>query len=306
MKAQDFLEITLNAETSKPQITLVDTTLYADQEENLDIIISTTHEDKLSIFFANLSPLRESEAEKSKVNEMFAEFVKLETGKELDLDDDGIVEQFEFPLSFLSYKFSNKVNGRNVLGFHQLKAIEICSNEKPIARGIFKGNYGPHGTELIAIDYPSDGKMEGTKLTGDPNVPMNKVSFWADLTKAMVLTREDQTGVDCQMLMSSNDLFTYQNINFKSDVQPLPQPFILPPDAYDRSVDQNFKNCLYRFLGEGQIASHNYVNSEFIGAHVMIFDCDSIGVLFGAIGSMTVYSRVKEDFYAVNYKDIFK
>jgi hypothetical protein len=38
--------------------------------------------------------------------------------------------------------------------------------------------------------------VEGTKLTGDPNVPFKKVTFKADLSQALLYTNvEDQVGL---------------------------------------------------------------------------------------------------------------
>ena len=50
------------------------------------------------------------------------------------------------------------------------------SNNKRLASisGLFKGTYGPHGIEFIHL---RDG--QGVKVTGDPNVPYNEVTFRA-------------------------------------------------------------------------------------------------------------------------------
>ena len=55
--------------------------------------------------------------------------------------------------------------------------------QHPIRPGIFKGYYEPHGIELIAVHYPDESTLKAVKLSGDHNVPMNKVTFTADLKK---------------------------------------------------------------------------------------------------------------------------
>ena len=71
---------------------------------------------------------------------------------------------------------------------------------RPISPGIFKGTYGGHGIEIIAIDYPTEDTLKAVKLTGDPNVPMNKVTFTADLTKGIALTKDEQKQLSCDDL----------------------------------------------------------------------------------------------------------
>ena len=58
--------------------------------------------------------------------------------------------------------------------------------ERPIRPGIFKGYYEPHGIELIAVYYPDESTLKAVKLSGDHNVPMNKVTFTADLKKGKI------------------------------------------------------------------------------------------------------------------------
>ena len=65
-----------------------------------------------------------------------------------------------------------------------------------------------------------------------------------------------------------------------------------------------YKQCNYRFIGEGQIAHHNFENPSMISAHIVIFDENNFGVLFLELRSMSLFSRVKENLCAVHFDDI--
>jgi len=80
----------------------------------------------------------------------------------------------------------------------------------------------------------------------------------------------------------------------------LPLPFRTRMDEHT----PKYKQCNYRFIGEGQIAHHNFENPSMISAHIVIFDENNFGVLFLELRSMSLFSRVKENLCAVHFDDI--
>ena len=65
----------------------------------------------------------------------------------------------------------------------------------PIQPGLFQANYGPHGNELIRLEVPTDKSimgMKGIKVTGDPNVPFDKITFEIDAAGCLDIPMEKQ------------------------------------------------------------------------------------------------------------------
>ncbi len=215
----EFLSIRLNP----------DKCLYQDQESVTDIIVTLPDQDKLSIFFPTVKNSG-NHFDTDVYNKMIIDFVQREVDENIrfeTFDDFDYVAQMR--------KFVTRFNCRNVLGFNRV-LLPPFQSEKPLPRGLFKGNYGSHGIELIMVNYSPDDKLEGVKVTGDPNVPTSKVTFRADLKKAIAMSREEQENLTCDELMSAQEVISYQVIDFKSDKdQPLPQPFIVPSDAFERN-----------------------------------------------------------------------
>ena len=65
----------------------------------------------------------------------------------------------------------------------------------PIAPGVFKGDYGGHGTELIQLTFSEDSSglmFKGKKITGDPNVPAGQLSFRGNLSDFLKMQLDEQ------------------------------------------------------------------------------------------------------------------
>ncbi|XP_046558884.1 F-box only protein 31-like [Haliotis rubra] len=157
-----------------------------------------------------------------------------------------------------------------------------------IQPGLFKGNYGGHGIEIIQLSYSdTENKAEGKKITGDPNVPANKVSLYIDLDHPMILTMGQQKTVE---LMEEIDI---PELPPDIDLQHLPpQPFHVPDDCYER-FSHPPTMCRARFHGQGQIAGHGFTNPSMSSGHFIIFDDNNFGFLWLELKSFSMYSRVQ-------------
>ena len=76
----------------------------------------------------------------------------------------------------------------------------------PIKGGLFIGDYGDHGVEVIRLDMPWVAPMvwphrsgpkgvKGVKVTGDPNVPFGHTSFKITDNRPIIIPREAQTSL---------------------------------------------------------------------------------------------------------------
>ena len=232
-------------------------------------------------------------------------------GPEIDIKWEDLVDWDAYlsDRNFHIFNFLQKSKiGRQGVGLKKLNVDNYLksansSQPQPIAPGIFKGNYGTppwgHGIEIIGINYTTDDDiLVGTKLTGDPNVPMNKNTFNAELKNTIVLSKEEQR----QYLCEHYDVDSIDSEFLKkSDVH---QPFILPPDVMlEDHIILDYKTCSHRFLGVAQIAQTDYENSQMIPAHIIVFDNDTIGVLFLQLQSISIYKRITEDLGAIVYNE---
>ena len=178
----------------------------------------------------------------------------------------------------LTPEWISKYHGEHKSGNPQLSTL---------APGMFKGEYRSHGVELIHV---RDG--QGVKITGDDNVPFNKITFRVTNGQKMDFPAEMQTNLDDLIKISESN-------NFEN--------YIVPPGEHDDDLKYDFAvphsveiegdlkhdKCLGRWLGEAQIAWPNYRNPSFIPAHFILFNEDEFAVMFLGINCVLMYHRVK-------------
>ena len=180
----------------------------------------------------------------------------------------------------LTPEWIRKYHGQHSSGSPQLNAL---------APGIFKGEYGGHGVELIHL---LDG--QGVKVTGDDNVPFNKVTFRVTFGQKLDIPVEMQSNVNSlNEITASNNIENYivtpGDGEFENDLH---YDFIVPHSMYMEG-DFTKDKCLGRWLGEAQIASTNYQNPSFIPAHFILFNENEFAVMFLELYLVSMYHRVK-------------
>ena len=164
----------------------------------------------------------------------------------------------------------------------------------PIRPGLFKGTYSSHGIEIINLLYEDDLKtITGRKVTGDPNVPCDKVSFQAYLDQAMHLTLEDKKSFErIRDVMTSEE--GIQKIPSEKDQTA--KPFAHPNNCrIDASIERDiFKTELWRFQARCQVSPTGYIDPKFIQGNFIVFSEDTFGVIFIDLQSLGIFDRVQE------------
>lgn len=169
--------------------------------------------------------------------------------------------------------------------------------------GIFVGNYGApdeggHGNEIIFFRYQPDEiatanndscgdkiLLEGLKITGDPNIPKQKVSMRVFLDQPVRPDRDEQESLEA---LKETPIVPAENYG------ELWQTFTLPDDVlFDLDSSVIPKHCLCRFNGEMQLANEGYRNAYFSSSQLVIFDQDLLGVYCFELNDFILFKRVK-------------
>ena len=91
--------------------------------------------------------------------------------------------------------------------YRRLTFPSPSSTTSPLSPGLFTGQFSAHGTEMILVQLGEEGTyLRGIKVTGDPNVPFNQVTFDVEDSRCLSIPQEDQASckgvLDCQNYIS--------------------------------------------------------------------------------------------------------
>jgi len=262
-----FLTVSL-AENMKPLITSHDKmTSTRKVKFNLD------PSNKLEIINSNMKDYITSPSE---WRELLEEFKSWDTSQDTEL---------------ALMKFVSLYHSRNILSYlplnwsdRYLKALPGM----PIKPGVFKGSYGGHGVELVQLQVHMIGNTmlgaTGVKITGDPNVPFNEVTFRIVGKNCLNIPGDLQgtvRGVRTAMLEK-------ETVPFRED---LVQDFQVPMEMVQR-VPIRWSTCKGRWAAEAQIASHMFQDPQLIEANFVLFSQDEFAVMFLDLNSVTLFHRV--------------
>ena len=82
-----------------------------------------------------------------------------------------------------------------------ISTTQFSESQKPINPGLFVGQYSVHGSEFVRVEVQEgdDGAyLRGTKVTGDPNVPFDQITFEVTRPECLEISMENQTS--CTLL----------------------------------------------------------------------------------------------------------
>ena len=140
--------------------------------------------------------------------------------------------------------------------------------------GIFKGTYCPHGIELVKVNV-SDQAVVGIKLTGDPHIPVDKITFKVDLA------------TPCEFEDDRSEEYEYHVPNYNVNAGQLFQV----PSGYQclyKNFPHNYKKC---FKGEVQVAELGYIKPRWFPVKFVLFDDDIFAVIIRNLCQVRMYKR---------------
>ena len=151
--------------------------------------------------------------------------------------------------------------------------------------GLFKAVYGGHGVELVHFQ---DG--QGVKVTGDPDVPFNEMTFRVTCGLRISLPIEIQS--DSMVLKEVTEKhFTRYALPNVDSVNSF--DFVIPESMHRRDeVPKSITKCLGRWVGEAQLASDGFF-PYCTPANLLLFNDDAFAVMLLDPYLIRMYYRVK-------------
>jgi len=191
-------------------------------------------------------------------------------------------------------KFVSLYHSRTIFSYLPLFSLDWSDRHLsplgscPIRPGLFQGSYGGHGVELVHLQvfWHTMQGATGVKVTGDPNVPFNEVTFnilGGDCLDIPMDLQGTVRGIRTAMLEQ-------ETVPYRDDLQ---LGFRVPLDMLER-VPIHWTQCKGRWAAEAQIASHMFQDPQFIQANFVLFSEDEFAVMFLDLNCVSVFHRVKE------------
>ena len=124
------------------------------------------------------------------MEELFEKYTAEEVGTNMNVDGVNFLQHFQLPIEKCRETFYSNSSS----WFKRLNVSFLSQNSNSLLEGLFKGDYGPHGVELIHLQAPHSGikGLKGIKVTGDPNVPFDKITFEVDNDRCLNIPEEAQ------------------------------------------------------------------------------------------------------------------
>ncbi|XP_006860179.1 PREDICTED: F-box only protein 31 [Chrysochloris asiatica] len=180
--------------------------------------------------------------------------------------------------------------------------------EELIQPGLFNGTYGSHGLEIVMLSFHGR-RAQGTKITGDPNIPAGQQTLEVDLRHRIQLPEAE----NMHNFNELSRLVLEVRERVRQEQQAVPpegaqgpaedqqqpaesgQPFMLPVGVSSRNEDYP-RTCRMCFYGTGLSAGHGFTSPEHNPGVFVIFDDDRFGFIWLEPKTFSLYSRVKVAF----------
>ena len=180
----------------------------------------------------------------------------------------------------LTRDWVTKYHGGHVSGSPQLASI---------TPGLFKAVYGGHGVELVHVQ---DG--QGVKVTGDPDVPFNEISFRVTCGQNVSFPMEVQS--DSMKLKEVTEKYFHRYTLPNNTEIPNSFDFVIPDSMHRRDeVPKSLTKCLGRWVGEAQLSTHVFAGDRshvYTPANLILFNDNMFATMLLDPYLVRMYYRV--------------